>query len=237
MKYLSIKNLAEHQHYKDRNPPWIKLHAKILANYEFGCLQDASKAHLMLLWVLASRLDNRIPYDLAWITKQIGATTPVDVEELVLQGFIEVSQDDGRTLAPRKQSATPETEGETEKRQRRKIAPDGAAKSKYPNFPVADSLRFHKTCVSNGYAPDMGLLRKTLAPFYPESGPVYTADEIDAGIVAFLEAKGGQPPDKARFWTILQFASDAARWVRLGAMPRSGPNGVTERGRLAVGIV
>jgi hypothetical protein len=114
MRYLSIKNFAKHQHYKDRRPPWIKLHVEVLDDYAFACLQDASKAHLMLLWVLASKMDNRIPYDLAFLSRKLGATSPVDLEELVLQGFIEVSQDDGKVLAPRKQSAMPETETETE---------------------------------------------------------------------------------------------------------------------------
>lgn len=110
MRYLSIKNLAEHQHYKDRNPPWIKLHRKVLASYSFRCLQDASKSHLMLLWVLASGMDNRIPYDLAYINEMIGARETIDIEELVAQGFIELSDDDSKPLARRKQSAMPETE-------------------------------------------------------------------------------------------------------------------------------
>lgn len=114
MRYLVVKNFAKHQHYKDRRPPWIKLHVEVLDDYAFACLRDASKAHLMLLWVLASKLDNRIPYDLGFLARKLGATEPVDVEELVLQGFIEVTQDDSAVLAPRKQSAMPETEGETE---------------------------------------------------------------------------------------------------------------------------
>lgn len=117
MQCLRVKNLEKHQHYKDRRPPWIKLHAEVLDDYKFSRLQDASKAHLMLLWVLASRLDNRIPYDLPWITQQINATQPVDVDELVALEFIEVFDDGSKTLAPRKQSAMPETEGETEKEQ------------------------------------------------------------------------------------------------------------------------
>lgn len=114
MRYLSIRNLRKHQHYGKRRPPWIKLHAEVFDDYAFVCLHDASKAHLMLLWLLASQMDNRIPYDLGFISRKIGATTPIDVEELVLQGFIEVSQDDSAALASRKQSATLETETETE---------------------------------------------------------------------------------------------------------------------------
>jgi hypothetical protein len=115
MRYLSIKNLSKYQHYKDRRPPWIKLHAAIFDDYAFQCLQDASKAHLMLLWLLASQVDNRIPYDLDFICRKLGTTSPVDVEELILQGFIEVSQDDGKTLAERKQMPIVETETETDK--------------------------------------------------------------------------------------------------------------------------
>jgi hypothetical protein len=114
MRYLSIKNFAKHQHYKDRRPPWIKLHTEVLDDYSFMCLQDASKAHLMLLWVLASKMENKIPYDLGFINSKLGTTSPVDIEELILQGFISVGQDDSVLLAARKQNAGSETETETE---------------------------------------------------------------------------------------------------------------------------
>lgn len=124
MRFLRIAKLREHQHYKNRRPPWIKLHAKVLDDYRFTCLQDASKAHLMLLWVLASQMDNAIPYDLVWITRKLGAQSPIDVEELILQGFIEVFEDDSIPLAPRKQKPIPETERETEREKRKKPSAD-----------------------------------------------------------------------------------------------------------------
>lgn len=114
MKVLSIKNFTLYQHYKDRRPPWVKLHASVLDDYAFACLQDASKAHLMLLWLLASQCDNKIPYDLAWIARKLGSTSPVDIEELISLGFIEVSDDASKLIAPRKRIAMVETEGETE---------------------------------------------------------------------------------------------------------------------------
>jgi hypothetical protein len=112
MRYLSVKNLQKYQHYRDRRPPWIKLHVSLFDDYAFQCLQDASKLHLVLFWLLASQMENRIPYDLDYITRKLGTTSPVDVEVLILQGFIEVSQDDGKMLAERKQSAMVETETE-----------------------------------------------------------------------------------------------------------------------------
>lgn len=70
----------------------------------------------MLLWILASRLGNRIPYDMDFIAKAIKSTTPIDIESLIAQGFIEVSEDASNVLAERKQSAMPEEEVEIEKK-------------------------------------------------------------------------------------------------------------------------
>lgn len=62
--WLKIKNWNNFQHYKDRNPPWIKLHRALLDDYAFAALPDAQKAHLVLLWLLAaSQAGGRIPND------------------------------------------------------------------------------------------------------------------------------------------------------------------------------
>jgi hypothetical protein len=51
---LHVKNWNSFQHYKNRNPIWIKLHKSLLDNYEFQCLPVASKALAPMLWLLAS---------------------------------------------------------------------------------------------------------------------------------------------------------------------------------------
>lgn len=114
VRFFRVVNLEKHQHYKKRRPPWIKLHAEVLDDYEFLCLQDASKTHLMLIWVLASKLDNRIPFDPVFVGNKIGATEPVDLQALVDQGFIQFTDDASDMLASSKQSALPETERESE---------------------------------------------------------------------------------------------------------------------------
>lgn len=128
MKTFSVRNLDQWQHYKDRNPPWIKLHVVLLNNYDFGRLPDASKAHALCIMVLASQCDNSLPWDPKWIASKINATTPVDLDRLVSAGVIEVKHDASATLADGKQSACVETEEsrgetETEERQRRASAP------------------------------------------------------------------------------------------------------------------
>jgi len=50
---LVPKNWGELQHYKDRCPPWIKLHRNILNDRHYMCLPLASKALAPLLWLLA----------------------------------------------------------------------------------------------------------------------------------------------------------------------------------------
>ena len=102
MSYFSVKDWKKHQHYKDRNPPWIKLHKDLLHDYEFTCLQDASKLQLMLIWLLASQMDNRIPIDQKWLQNALHLNSKIDLKTLKEQGFIEFDSD---ALAGCKQSA------------------------------------------------------------------------------------------------------------------------------------
>ena len=46
------KNWHSFQHYKDRDPTWIKLHKKLLDDYEFQSLPLASRALAPMLWLL-----------------------------------------------------------------------------------------------------------------------------------------------------------------------------------------
>lgn len=122
---FSVKNFEKFQHYKDRSPPWIKLYNELLDDYEFGRLQDASKLHLVLIWLLASRSENKLPYDPAWIGKRINASETVNLDALCAAGFIvtdqplhNAEQDASDLLAKRLPREREEGETETEKRQR-----------------------------------------------------------------------------------------------------------------------
>lgn len=88
MKTFSVKNFERFQHYKDRAPPWIKLYNELLEDYDFGLLPDALKGQLMCIWLLASRMENKLPFDAKWLAKKINATSPVDINHLLLAGFI-----------------------------------------------------------------------------------------------------------------------------------------------------
>lgn len=117
IKYLQIKNWEEFQHYKDRNPPWIKLSTQLFQDYEFACLQDASKLLAICSWTLASKYKDPkqglIPYDFDYIKRQgnLGnSVKPEHLQELIDTGFL---IDASKMLASCYQSASPETETET----------------------------------------------------------------------------------------------------------------------------
>jgi 5-methylcytosine-specific restriction endonuclease McrA len=87
-EYLQVKDFDRFQHYKDRDPPWIKLYVRILEDYAFATLPDAQKAHLILIWVLASKMENKIPNDPAFVRNRIGANEVVNLDALQAAGFL-----------------------------------------------------------------------------------------------------------------------------------------------------
>jgi hypothetical protein len=112
---LRPKNWSEYQHYKDRNPPWIKLHRDLLNDRDFMCLPIASKAIAPLLWLLASEAKNgefnadvvELAFRLRMTTKEVND----GLKPLISKGFFVNASG---VLADCKQLAIPETETETE---------------------------------------------------------------------------------------------------------------------------
>jgi hypothetical protein len=105
-KTFSVRNWEQFQHYKDRLPPWIKLHNQLLDDYEFEMLGDSAKGHLLCIWMLASRTNNKMPFDDKWVAKKIGASTKVNLNSLVSAGFLIVEQDASNMLQSSEQDDT-----------------------------------------------------------------------------------------------------------------------------------
>jgi hypothetical protein len=106
---IKPKNWVEFQHYKDRCPPWIKLHKSILDNYEFHQMQDASKALALCLWLIASEhLEGEVDASLTKLAFRL-RTDEGKIEkalnELIQRGFFLRSQDASSTLAESMQDA------------------------------------------------------------------------------------------------------------------------------------
>jgi len=89
MAYLAVRNWSNFQHYKDRNPLWIKLYTGLLDDYDFAQLGDGQKAQLILIWLLASKTDGVLPNDPAWIKRRIACSGSVAIPQFIKLGFLE----------------------------------------------------------------------------------------------------------------------------------------------------
>lgn len=136
---LIPKNWAEFQHYKDRAPPWIKLHKKLLDDRVYQGLPLASRALAPMLWLLASESKDgsfdgtheELAFRLRTNLKDIIA----GLQPLIDKGFFLVAQADSAVLADCQQVAVPETEGETEaKRETKTETPEGVSISVWKDF-------------------------------------------------------------------------------------------------------
>jgi hypothetical protein len=126
---LIPKNWAVFQHYKDRLPPWIKLHREILNDRVFMGLPIASKALAPLMWLLASESKNgSFDGSLDELVFRLHITPKEyqdGVKPLIDKGFFIVASG---VLADCKQVAIPETETEAEtKRETKKERATGVA--------------------------------------------------------------------------------------------------------------
>lgn len=120
---IAPKNWGDFQHYKDRDPPWIKLHKKLLDNFDFQSLPVASRALAPMLWLLASEHENGLidasPEKLAFRLRQSESSIKDALKPLIEKGFFSVVQGDSSVLAGRKQDAMPEAEAEAEAEKRK----------------------------------------------------------------------------------------------------------------------
>ncbi len=104
------KNWKDFQHYRHRNPPWIKLHKRLLDDYDFHRLPVASKAIAPCLWLIASESptgeidasEERLSFRLHMTQDELrSALTP-----LINAGFFVKVQDASKPLASCGQAAS-----------------------------------------------------------------------------------------------------------------------------------
>jgi len=139
---LIPKNWESFQHYKDRCPPWIKLHKGLLDDSNFQRLPTASRALAPMLWLLASEskdgaFDGSVE-ELAFRLRQTEKEVTAGLEPLISKGFFVVVYDASAVIADCQQLAVPETETEAEKR--RDTSP-----AKLPTCPVDEIVELYKT--------------------------------------------------------------------------------------------
>jgi hypothetical protein len=69
MAILVLKNWEQFQHYKDRAPPWVKLHRDLLTSDSWMDGTDTSRLVQVACMLLAARYQNATPYKLSTFRK------------------------------------------------------------------------------------------------------------------------------------------------------------------------
>lgn len=112
--YLRVKKWKDWQHYKDREPPWVKLHRKLLGDSDFMALEEWEQWQLVRVWIVCSSssqftLDEqqrKVPVvvdDEKVLRRAIGSLKRIPLEKLTRDGWlIAVPPDD---LLPSEQAA------------------------------------------------------------------------------------------------------------------------------------
>jgi hypothetical protein len=132
---MKIKNWTKFQHFKDRRPPWVKLYRDILDDLEWHELDPLAAKVLVMLWLIASENDGRIPDNktLAFRLR----LTEVKTKEIIIKLSHWLEQDDINSISNGYQVDSTETERETEvekEKETKAKAPEGVSPEVWDSF-------------------------------------------------------------------------------------------------------
>lgn len=94
MSHYRIVEWNHYQHYKDRDPPWIKLHRDLLTSQTWVTLSDASRVLAIACMLIAAGTDNKIPTSAEYLKRRAYLNKEPDFKSLVEVGFVELVNDD-----------------------------------------------------------------------------------------------------------------------------------------------
>lgn len=183
-KTIKIRNWDRWQSYRrDRGqPPWIKIHRKLMRDPNWVALSDAEKGQLIAMWLLAADNDGHIPRDEGTIQKLCYLDKKPDLQMFVNKGFLEKwRQDDANmTTSIDKLDAT-ETETETEKEKEKNI------KGQIQKFdPVNLDTEFDEHFWP---AYPLRKAKPRAKVSFIKSRKAFSLDTIMAGVAAYIEHK------------------------------------------------
>ena len=101
MKY-KVKNWTMFQHYRDRNPPWIKLHFSLLSSHDWVMLDDASRVLAISIMLIASRNGGEIDGSdagLDYLQRVAYLKRKPSLKPLIDCGFLECASKEEQMLA------------------------------------------------------------------------------------------------------------------------------------------
>lgn len=138
---LQVRNWEEYQHYKDRAPPWIKLHFNLLQSRDWVMLDDAGRVLAIACMLLASRSDlpgGQFEACPLYFRRVAYLNSDPDFKPLIDLGFLEVASGCEQMLASDTKCDT-EAEAETEAKERKRQTRSRAPSVVLPDWMPADS--------------------------------------------------------------------------------------------------
>jgi hypothetical protein len=120
---VRILNWREFQHYKNRGPPWIKLHRQLALKPSWRRLRGSAAKLLVDLWMLGAGDDDgeigMTLQDIAYYTRQPQASVVEDLNALTINEFVALNKQTLAAASNVQSLAVPEerrgeTEAETE---------------------------------------------------------------------------------------------------------------------------
>lgn len=121
-EWYYVKNWWKYQHYRDRNPPWIKLEKSILHSPAVQSLKIEDRWRLLTLWLIASEHGGSFGVAKAELRRSLGVATHYQALNVLarLEATGLISQQDIRGDKPVRASKVLELE---EKRREEKKNP------------------------------------------------------------------------------------------------------------------
>lgn len=112
MRHLRVRNWERFQHYKHRNPPWIKYYADLLEDDELTDMPKEARLLYCLVLLVAARKNNRFPNDAGWLAAEL-ALPLADVRK-GLRALLASGHLLNGASEPASENPTTESEAETE---------------------------------------------------------------------------------------------------------------------------
>ena len=150
MEFYEIPTWRDYQHYKDRNPPWIKLHYETFNSLSWVAMNDASRVLFIACMLIASRHDGKVPADPEYVKRIAHLNQKPDFKPLIHNGFLVPASAMLADASTMHTNAIPETETETETEgEAEERAREG--KPKQQKLPGTQRMPFKDRAAACGY--------------------------------------------------------------------------------------
>lgn len=161
-QYFRVRNFEKFQHYKDRNPSWIKVYSNLLNDMNFTSMTDSQQINLVKIWLLASQNKNHLVFNSRLIGRQLGANSRISLQYFVDNKWLEIigvtPKTDSKMVAPNKDKEYKEDTKEKDLKKRtvkKKKAPPQKPKQTNPEIKIAID-HFHNEYLQRySFKPDI----------------------------------------------------------------------------------